>query len=243
MPKRRGARAEGDHRRRRRRGAPARHAGREDDGAGARRAGRRAGTSHGVDSLHSIVQMPKGMPVATFAIGAAGAANAALFAVAMLANDRCCIAREARRVPPAADRSGARDDADAELLTRRVVLPGATLGVMGGGQLGRMFVHAAQAMGYRTSRCSIPIQRARRASSRTITSRATTSTSRASRSWCGACAAITTEFENVPAQALRRARRARGRSRRAPTRWRSARTAPPRRRSSRAAACRVRRMR
>ncbi len=40
---------------------------------------------HGVDSLHSIVQMPKGIPVATFAIGSAGAANAALFAVAMLA--------------------------------------------------------------------------------------------------------------------------------------------------------------
>ncbi|GAB1383594.1 5-(carboxyamino)imidazole ribonucleotide mutase [Burkholderiales bacterium] len=41
----------------------------------------------GVDSLHSIVQMPKGVPVATFAIGAAGAANAALFAVALLAAD------------------------------------------------------------------------------------------------------------------------------------------------------------
>lgn len=40
----------------------------------------------GVDSLHSIVQMPKGVPVATFAIGAAGAANAALFAIALLAN-------------------------------------------------------------------------------------------------------------------------------------------------------------
>jgi 5-(carboxyamino)imidazole ribonucleotide mutase len=40
----------------------------------------------GVDSLHSIVQMPKGVPVATFAIGTAGAANAALFAVAMLAS-------------------------------------------------------------------------------------------------------------------------------------------------------------
>ena len=39
----------------------------------------------GVDSLHSIVQMPKGIPVATFAIGQAGAANAALFAAAMLA--------------------------------------------------------------------------------------------------------------------------------------------------------------
>ena len=41
----------------------------------------------GVDSLHSIVQMPKGVPEATFAIGNAGAANAALFAVALLANE------------------------------------------------------------------------------------------------------------------------------------------------------------
>jgi 5-(carboxyamino)imidazole ribonucleotide mutase len=41
----------------------------------------------GVDSLHSIVMMPRGVPVATFAIGTAGAANAALFAVAMLANE------------------------------------------------------------------------------------------------------------------------------------------------------------
>lgn len=41
----------------------------------------------GVDSLHSIVQMPKGIPVACFAIGEAGAANAALFAIALLANE------------------------------------------------------------------------------------------------------------------------------------------------------------
>jgi 5-(carboxyamino)imidazole ribonucleotide mutase len=39
----------------------------------------------GLDSLLSTVQMPKGIPVATFAIGEAGAANAALYAVAMLA--------------------------------------------------------------------------------------------------------------------------------------------------------------
>ena len=45
----------------------------------------------GVDSLHSIVQMPKGIPVATFAIGEAGAANAALFAVAMLANENAAL--------------------------------------------------------------------------------------------------------------------------------------------------------
>ncbi len=40
---------------------------------------------NGLDSLLSIVQMPKGVPVATFAIGEAGAANAALFAIALLA--------------------------------------------------------------------------------------------------------------------------------------------------------------
>ncbi len=68
----------------------------------------------GVDSLHSIVQMPKGIPVATFAIGAAGAANAALFAVALLANedsalrgklqdfrDRQTAAARAMTLPPA----------------------------------------------------------------------------------------------------------------------------------------------
>jgi len=41
----------------------------------------------GQDSLYSIVQMPKGVPVATFAIGEAGAANAGLFAIAMLATE------------------------------------------------------------------------------------------------------------------------------------------------------------
>ena len=69
----------------------------------------------GVDSLYSIVQMPAGVPVATFAIGEAGATNAALFAAAMLARagddellDRLEAWRRARhdaavasRVPPA----------------------------------------------------------------------------------------------------------------------------------------------
>ena len=48
---------------------------------------------HGLDSLLSIVQMPKGIPVATFAIGEAGAANAGLFAVAMLAQGDAKLAR------------------------------------------------------------------------------------------------------------------------------------------------------
>src|SRR6201995_311289 len=60
----------------------------------------------GIDSLHSIVQMPRGVPVATFAIGAAGAANAALFAVAMLAQGdpalrERLLARRARRTAAA----------------------------------------------------------------------------------------------------------------------------------------------
>jgi len=58
---------------------------------------------HGHDSLLSIVQMPAGIPVATFAIGEAGATNAALFAVAMLAGtdadlaDRLATYRAERR--------------------------------------------------------------------------------------------------------------------------------------------------
>src|SRR3990167_11113939 len=47
----------------------------------------------GLDSLLSIVQMPKGVPVATFAIGEAGAANAGLFVVSMLALDDAALAR------------------------------------------------------------------------------------------------------------------------------------------------------
>ena len=48
----------------------------------------------GLDSLLSIVQMPKGVPVATFAIGEAGAANAGLFAVAILALSNPALARK-----------------------------------------------------------------------------------------------------------------------------------------------------
>jgi 5-(carboxyamino)imidazole ribonucleotide mutase len=48
----------------------------------------------GLDSLLSTVQMPKGIPVATFAIGEAGAANAALFAVAILALSDSAMARK-----------------------------------------------------------------------------------------------------------------------------------------------------
>jgi 5-(carboxyamino)imidazole ribonucleotide mutase len=49
---------------------------------------------NGVDSLYSIVQMPGGIPVATFAIGKAGATNAALFAAALLANNDADLAQK-----------------------------------------------------------------------------------------------------------------------------------------------------
>ena len=49
---------------------------------------------HGVDSLYSIVQMPGGVPVATFAIGKAGATNAALFAAALLAGEDQALAHK-----------------------------------------------------------------------------------------------------------------------------------------------------
>ena len=73
----------------------------------------------GEDSLWSIVQMPRGVPVATFAIGEAGAANAALFAVALLAAGDAALAQRlaefragqtaaasAMRVPPAPGKAG-----------------------------------------------------------------------------------------------------------------------------------------
>jgi 5-(carboxyamino)imidazole ribonucleotide mutase len=68
----------------------------------------------GQDSLYSIVQMPAGVPVATFAIGEAGATNAALFAVAMLALDDPSLASAL-----AAYRSERRDIASASALPPR----------------------------------------------------------------------------------------------------------------------------
>lgn len=65
----------------------------------------------GVDSLYSIVQMPAGVPVATFAIGHAGAANAALFAAALLAHQDSALAKrlEAFRAKQTADVLAASD--------------------------------------------------------------------------------------------------------------------------------------
>jgi 5-(carboxyamino)imidazole ribonucleotide synthase len=84
----------------------------------------------------------------------------------------------------------------------RLVLPGATLGVLGGGQLGRMFVHAAQQLGYRTA-----VLDADDASPAGLVSHLHIKSAYLDAAGLAqmaqACDAITTEFENVPAQALR----------------------------------------
>jgi len=83
-----------------------------------------------------------------------------------------------------------------------VILPGATLGVMGGGQLGRMFVHAAQAMGYSTAVLDAdPTSPAGMVSHHHIRTGYLDAAGLAQLADCAA--AITTEFENVPAEALR----------------------------------------
>jgi 5-(carboxyamino)imidazole ribonucleotide synthase len=82
------------------------------------------------------------------------------------------------------------------------LMPGATLGVMGGGQLGRMFVHAAQSLGYRTAVLDPDAgSPAGLVSHEHVLSDYQDSEGLAR--LAGLCDAITTEFENVPAQALR----------------------------------------
>ena len=86
-------------------------------------------------------------------------------------------------------------------MSLRPIAPGATLGVMGGGQLGRMFVHAAQRMGYFTAVLDPdPDSPAGRVSHHHIQSGYLDETGLAQLADC--CAAITTEFENVPSPAL-----------------------------------------
>jgi 5-(carboxyamino)imidazole ribonucleotide synthase len=115
------------------------------------------------------------------------------------------------------------------------ILPGATLGVLGGGQLGRMFVHAAQRMGYFTAVLDPDADSpAGRVSHHHIHTDYDDVDGLAR--LAGLADAVTTEFENVPAPSLEHlavARRCRPKPRPSPLR----RTALPRRPTSRAAAC------
>ena len=111
----------------------------------------------GVDSLLSIVQMPRGVPVGTLAIGASGAANAGLLAAAILARTGSVDPRGPGPFPDRADRgrggvarmSIRPDRSDVATGAGSPLFPPASLGVIGSGQLGRMFIQAAQRMGYR----------------------------------------------------------------------------------------------
>jgi len=84
-----------------------------------------------------------------------------------------------------------------------VILPGATLGVLGGGQLGRMFVLQARTMGYRVMVLD-PDPRSPAGQMADVHLRAAYSDPHALDRLAAACAAVTTEFENVPAEALER---------------------------------------
>ena len=86
---------------------------------------------------------------------------------------------------------------------RRMIAPGALLGLLGGGQLGRMFTMAAQSMGYRVMVLDPGAHSPAGSPSPTGTS-AAEYLDRAGLDELGSCAAVTTEFENVPAEALER---------------------------------------
>ena len=101
---------------------------------------------NGLDSLLSIVQMPAGIPVATFAIGVAGATNAGLAAAAILANKRPEIdaalkkfrAEQTAKVLVEAGPVASRNDPSSM-----------TIGIVGAGQLGRMMALAGYPLGLR----------------------------------------------------------------------------------------------
>jgi len=84
---------------------------------------------------------------------------------------------------------------------RRALPPGATLGVLGGGQLGRMFVHAAQSLGFETVVLD-PDKHSPAGAAAHVQLCAPYDDERALAEMAGRCDAVTTEFENVPAPSL-----------------------------------------
>ncbi len=154
----------------------------------------------GQDSLLSIVQMPAGIPVGTLAIGKAGAINAALLAASVLALGDPALAQRldawrARQSATVAQQPEGRD----LMLPSSPLPPGAVIGIIGGGQLGRMLALAAAQLGFR---CHIfapendsPAFQV--AAQRTV---ANYTDYDALRSFAGKVDVVTYEFENVPAE-------------------------------------------
>ena len=90
---------------------------------------------NGMDSLLSIVQMPGGIPVGTLAIGKAGAINAALLAIAILANSRPELREKLQQFRARTDRVITETSVSPPF---QQFFPGSAIGVFGSGQLGRM---------------------------------------------------------------------------------------------------------
>ena len=98
---------------------------------------------NGLDSLLSIVQMPAGIPVATFAIGVAGATNAGLAAAAILANKRPEIDAALKKFRAEQTAKVLAEARPVEAVTRSM-----TIGIVGAGQLGRMMALAGYPLGF-----------------------------------------------------------------------------------------------
>ncbi len=156
----------------------------------------------GLDSLLSIVQMPRGVPVATFAIGEAGAVNAALFAIALLASSDPVLAQKLADFRRSQEAAVAAMQLPSTSEPARMIAPGAWLGLLGGGQLGRMFTMAAQSMGYHV----VVLDPGTHSPAGSVADEhicAEYVDPAALEQLASRCAAATTEFENVPAEALR----------------------------------------
>ena len=161
---------------------------------------------------YSIVQMPKGIPVATFAIGEAGAANAGLFAVALLAGTDPAIARKLAAFRAEADERRARDARAAGGVAHRErpsFLPAHGWDSWAADSSAGCSAWPRRAWATR-SRCSIPASAVPPAASPTGTFAATIVDPRRLAELAALARAATTEFENVPAARSRssRARRA-----------------------------------
>ena len=148
-----------------------------------------------MDSLLSIVQMPAGVPVGTLAIGKAGAINAALLAAAMLAT--------------ATRRSRARLEAWREKQTgigrrspRMIVPPGSTIGIIGGGQFGRMLAHGGGRSSATAATSSPRTSAVRRPTVAAAHTRAASTTPTRSASSPTRSMSSTYEFENLPVAPL-----------------------------------------
>ena len=160
----------------------------------------------GQDSLYSIVQMPAGVPVGTLAIGRPGAINAALLAAAILAltDKKIAAALDRWRDKTVGRRRQAAEQRRQVMAghDERTLTPGMIVGILGGGQLGRMLALAAAELGLSCHiYCPDPKSPAFAvAAARTV---APYEDEAALAAFAGAVDVVTFEFENVPVATVR----------------------------------------